>query len=346
MLVGVFIVLSIFLDNRYTPTPSPYDENHAITQLPNTSFPETELSPTFPTGETPVATILPSATFVVNEATSTMLAPTLIPTLSPTETPQAEEASKGNEESLIYIPAGEFWMGSEGVDAPENEQPQHKVSLDDFWIYETEVTNAMFEDFVQETGYQTSVEKSGWSYTFDGVAWQKTSGAYWRQPEGKGSSLRGREGHPVVHISWYDANTYCLWSGGRLPTEAEWEKAARGTTNAQYPWGNNAPTAQLLNFESNIMNTVPVGSYPQGKSIYGVYDMSGNVWEWVSDWYDSEYYQHSPSSNPQGAESGNTHVFRGGSWDDEASSVTATVRVGFDPATTSASIGFRCVKNK
>ena len=246
---------------------------------------------------------------------------------------------------MIYVPAGDFPMGS-GSSSPKKEQPQHIVFLDAFWIDQTEITNIKFEIFINETAYKTDSEKRGESWVYSGGKWLEQTGAYWSQPNGSGSNLRGKSEHPAVHISWNDAYAYCAWRGGRLPTEAEWEKAARGTTASSYPWGNASPSPQYLNYNLSIRDTVAVGSYPQGASPYNIYDLSGNVWEWVSDWYGENYYQVSPSSNPQGPSSGNKRVFRGGSWDDISSAVTATVRVGYNPSVTSSSIGFRCAKNE
>ena len=241
--------------------------------------------------------------------------------------------------TMIYIPAGEFEMGSEDAD---EEKPIHTVYLDAFWVDQTEITNAMFRKFLDETGYVTDAETSRESWTYDGSSWSLTKNAYWSQPDGPGSNLNGKNDHPVVHISWNDAREYCRWAGGRLLTEAEWEKAARGTEGWGYPWGNTLASPEFLNFDLYFKDTVAVGSYERGRSPYGLYDMAGNVWEWVSDWYQLDYYEEAPSENPTGPSSGEKRVIRGGSWDDDADDVTSATRGQSAPNRTSSSIGFRC----
>jgi formylglycine-generating enzyme required for sulfatase activity len=153
--------------------------------------------------------------------------------------------------------------------------------------------------------------------------------------------------HPVIHVSWNDAVAYCDYVDRRLPTEAEWEKAARGTNGSIYPWGDTNLKDNLLNFNSNVGDTSEVGSYPQGASIYGALDLSGNVWEWVNDWYDGSYYQNSPSSNPLGPSTGVYKVLRGGSWDFDASNVSSANRNYLAPKDSSYYVvGFRCSRSE
>lgn len=231
---------------------------------------------------------------------------------------------------LVYVPAGDFVMGStdDDPDAFSDEKPRHTVYLDGYWIDKTEVTNAMFARFVDATGYKTDAETDGGADVQNQCYWRWRTGAYWRSPEGPGSDIAGRMSHPVVQTSWNDANAYCRWVGRRLPTEAEWEKAARGTDSREYPWGNAPLAGSLANFpdvnlgcrgsdltqDDGWERTAPVGTYPAGASPYGALDMAGNVWEWVSDWYDSDYYAVSPRSNPPGPSAGHTRVVRGGAW--------------------------------
>jgi formylglycine-generating enzyme required for sulfatase activity len=243
--------------------------------------------------------------------------------------PQAPPATiVGNDGAeMVLVPAGEFIMGSEKYD---EEKPQHQVYLDAFHIDKYEVTNTLFQRFVQATGHRTQAERVG-------------DRAIWRAPRGSGSGIAGLEQHPVVRVSQEDAKAYCTWAGKRLPTEAEWEKAARGTDGRTYPWGNQLDSRQG-NFDEKNHGTVPVGSYEGGKSPYGAYDMAGNVNEWVADWYDANYYRNSPARNPQGPASGDLVVVRGGGWGSGASSVRAPGRGRGAPEARNDHIGFRCAK--
>jgi formylglycine-generating enzyme required for sulfatase activity len=147
--------------------------------------------------------------------------------------------------------------------------------------------------------------------------------------------------HPVTNVDWEQANAYARWVGGRLPTEAEWEKAARGVEGKIYPWGDQPPTAQLLNFNSQVKDTKPVGSYPDGASPYGAWDMAGNVWEWTADWYDEKYYATSPTANPKGPEKGESRTLRGGSWIGGGQLVRCAYRLRNGPDFRGGNVGFR-----
>ncbi len=192
---------------------------------------------------------------------------------------------------MVYIPAGEFIMGSGDDDptAEDDEKPQHTVYLDAFWIYKTEVTNAQYRKCV-DAGKCTPPH-----YT-----------RYYDDP--------AFADHPVLNVDWYQARAYCQWAGGRLPTEAQWEKAARGTDGRIYPWGNEWDENKANTEEAGPGHTTPVDSYADGASFYGALGMAGNVIEWVADWYDEDYYSRSPSTSPQGPDSGDAKVLRGGSW--------------------------------
>ena len=243
---------------------------------------------------------------------------------------------------MVYVPEGNFSMGSNSKNAINREKPEHSVFLESYYIYQHEVTNAQFARFTESTGYQTDAEKQGSSDVIVGNAWKEMRGAYWAAPEGSGSNIVGRGSHPVVHVSWNDAQAYCQWAGARLPSEAEWEKAARGTDRRKYPWGNASPSCEKANFSGCVGGTTPVGSYPLGASPYGALDMAGNVFEWVSDWYREDYYQFSDIQNPIGPGEGSERVYRGGAW----SSVTDNLRVINRPKAypdySMSRYGFRC----
>ncbi len=213
-----------------------------------------------------------------------------------------------NGETLVYVPAGEFTMGSNDSDAPI-----HTVYLDAFWIDQTEVTNKQYKACVDAgTCEPPSNTRS------------ETHPNYYGNPE--------FDNYPVVYVNWDKANRYCKvwWTDGSLPTEAQWEKAARGTDARTYPWGEGIDTT-YANYSQNV-DTTEVGSYPSGQSPYGAYDMVGNVWEWVNDWYGENYYKDSASSNnPVGPESGKYRVLRGGTWDDNDYNVRSSFRLWYDP---------------
>jgi formylglycine-generating enzyme required for sulfatase activity len=293
---------------------------------------------------------------------------------------------------MVWVPPGEFLMGSAEF---EDARPVHRVYVDGFWMDRTEVTNAQFAKFVEATGYRTVAERTPRAEEFPtarpeqlvpgaGVFtpercppgmqcrncdlwWKYVPGACWRHPEGPGSDLKGRDNNPVVHVCWDDAVAYARWAGKRLPTEAEWERAARGgreqepfywghelTPGGKWPaniWQGDFPTE---NTEADgFRGTAPVGSYPP--NAYGLVDMSGNVWEWCSDWYRPDYYEHSPARNPDGpASSIDPHgrgepkrVQRGGSFlcsDGFCARYRAGARGQGEPSTGLAHTGFRCVK--
>jgi formylglycine-generating enzyme required for sulfatase activity len=170
----------------------------------------------------------------------------------------------------------------------------------------------------------------------------------WDHPSGPGSSLAGKEDFPVIHVSWNDAQAYCAWraDGSRLPTEAEWEMAARGTDGRLFPWGKDSPSALLLNFNNDLGFPVKVGSYPRGASPFGALDMAGNVAEWAADWYNENYYSVSPSLNPAGPAFGKERVARGGSWNFNEINIRATVRFKYVPEFSNILVGFRCARSQ
>jgi len=218
---------------------------------------------------------------------------------------------------MIPIPAGEFLMGSQS--GPEHEQPEHRVLLNSCLIDRFPVTNAQYKQFVDVTGYKPPLHWSAGTYPFD------------------------QANHPVVNVSWQDACAYAEWVGKRLPTEAEWEKAARGTEGQTYPWGD-AFLKDRLNCGNHPGHTTPVDKYPEGASPYGVMDTCGNVSEWVSDWYDEEYYQNAPLANPTGPEAGKYRVIKGGFFGETMGGVRAACRAFFPPNAGRDNIGFRCAR--
>jgi formylglycine-generating enzyme len=313
---------------------------------------------------------------------------------------QPTEAPGLAPEGMVWIPGGPFWMGSE--EDSEGNASLHRVAVSGFWMDKTEVTNAQFEAFVKATGYKTVAELPPSEADIDGrevppeklvpfsvcfVAtrlpegadpnhypptwWHRRDGADWRHPEGPDSHIRDRMNHPVVHIAWKDAVAYAKWAGKRLPTESEWEFAARGGLDRQeYCWGSEdqgaggiyrANTYQGIFPEKDIAadgyaGTAPVGSFPPNG--FGLYDMSGNVWEWCNDWYGAQYYWSSPKNNPPGPEQGDlardsttqrAKVRRGGSFlcaDEYCRRYLPAARDHNPPNDGACHTGFRCVKDR
>lgn len=229
---------------------------------------------------------------------------------------------------MVTIPAGEFLMGSPEGKGRADEWPQRSVYLDTFLIDQVEVTNQRYMLYVKATGHQSPPNPYG---------------------AGPLVSIRGLEQLPVVQTTWYDAKAYCTWAKKRLPTEAEWEKAARGTDGRVYPWGNAPPTARRSNFDrewDEEHTLYAVGSLPEGDSPYGVKDMAGNAREWVSDWYDPEYYKDAPKRNPHGPDTkGVVRSIRGGSWHSPISDITTSARGRGGFALQTHGTGFRCARS-
>lgn len=215
----------------------------------------------------------------------------------------------------VYVPAGPFVMGSAYSDMWPGEAPQHTVYLDAYWIMQTEVTNEQYAKCV-------------------------SAGAC---PPSRGAQETGDSALPVMGVSWDEAQAYAQWAGGRLPTEAQWEKAARGTDGRTYPWGDDAPTATKANCCGFVGALTPVGSYGAGASPFGALDMAGNVMEWVNDWYSESYYSVSPAADPQGPEVGSKRVVRGGMYGSDPDGVRSTYRWGDDPTVGTSLFGFRVV---
>jgi formylglycine-generating enzyme required for sulfatase activity len=256
-----------------------------------------------------IISIVPSTTLKPNVTSTKTQVP--IPGSLPTEVIDIKGAP------MALVPAGEFTMGNENGDS--DEQPVHQVYLDAYYIDKFEVTNALYKACVN----------------IGGCSELKNTGRY------KDLDYKN---YPVVFVDWNQAITYCKWRGGGLPTEAQWEKAARGTDGRTYPWGEGISCSRA-NYRDCISDTNAVGSYVGGVSLYGAYDMAGNVWEWVQDWYSAEYYVVSPNKNPLGPKSGTYHVVRGGAWDFTAEYVTSSDRFWGTPDSASNNFGFRCAKD-
>lgn len=239
----------------------------------------------------------------------------------------AQPAPKQPEDgaAMLLVPAGEFWMGADDEDP--DEAPRHRVHLGAFYIDRYEVTNAEYGRFLKTTGRQTP--------------------RYWADPFLNGST------QPVVGISWHDASTYCTWASKRLPTEAEWEKAARGLDGRTYPWGEEWDALRANNLDPGagqtrpvgIAGARPVGSHPSGASPYGAHDMAGNVAEWVADWYAHDYYTRRVGANPRGPKTGETRVLRGGSFANNASALRTSARAQQRPDSAYRTIGVRCARD-
>lgn len=244
-------------------------------------------------------------------------------------------APSGRIIEAVKVPEGEFIMGS--MDGSNDEDPVHTVFLDGFYIDRFEVTNAEYAEFL--TARSNTEDGEGRSLIdlagADIESRQGTEGFVVVSPLASDK--------PASEISWYGAFEYCAWVSGRLPFEAEWEKAARGPRARSYPWGESVPTLDLAVF--NTTQAEDVGSLPNGSSFYGARDMAGNVWEWVQDWHDADYYAESPSSNPPGPRRGAAKVARGGAWNSDAGTLRATNRGGSAPENTSNTRGFRCVRD-
>jgi formylglycine-generating enzyme required for sulfatase activity len=256
----------------------------------------------------------------------------------------------GAPEGMVYVPGGEFVMGSPVGTGHPDENPAHRACVNGYYIDRYEVTNARFNKFVEATGYVTEAEGRP----------ESSLGRTWRTPYGPDSSSEDNPNSPVVCVSWSDADAYARWAGKRLPTEAEWEKAARGTDSRTYPWGNDVSgEAMKMNIadknselswrnssvDDGFKEAAPVGSFPGGRSAYGVEDMAGNVWEWCQDWWGDEYYKSGQVMNPQGPQTGEVRVIRGGSWFYDAYGARTTHRSYRRPEASGAATGFRCVMN-
>jgi sulfatase modifying factor 1 len=279
---------------------------------------------------------------------------------------------------MIHLPGGDFLMGTDGLEGfpLDGETPARKVTVSPFHIDRSPVTNQLFAEFVDVTGYKTEAETYGWSFVFwshiskdrfsemveDTVAaapwWCKVSGAYWNAPEGPGSDVGKRMNHPVVHVSWNDAQAYCHWSGTRLPTEAEWEYAARGgLIQKLYPWGDKlrpngehrcniwqGKFPELDTGDDGFTGTCPVDAFPPND--FGLYSVTGNVWEWCQDWFGTANDRNRSGANPAGPDTGTGRVMKGGSFlchKSYCNRYRVAARSSNTPDSSTSNMGFRCV---
>ncbi|MFL5866397.1 MAG: formylglycine-generating enzyme family protein [Thermoleophilaceae bacterium] len=279
--------------------------------------------------------------------------------------------------TAVLLEAGEFLMGTqdpEGFPA-DGEGPVRPVTVSPFWIDTVAVTNARFAEFAEQTGRVTDAERYGWSFVFGGLLpdgfpdtqaaaqapwWRQVHGACWRHPEGPQSSIDDRLDHPVVHVSWRDARAYCRWAGLRLPTEAEWEHAARGgLVQKRLPWGDDLepggehrmnvwqgtfPSSNTR--EDGYLGTCPVDAFPPNG--HGLHNTSGNVWEWCRDWFDASFHRDGPRTDPSGPPRGEAKVIRGGSYLCHASYCNryrVAARSSNTANSSTGNMGFRCARN-
>lgn len=269
-----------------------------------------------------------------------------------------EQTSVAVPAGMVLIKGGAFQMGSNN--GMPDERPVHSVEVKSFWMDEHEVTVAEFAQFVEATNYRTEAEQFGWSGVFNVETgeWEKTDGADWRHPDGSRSEALPDE--PVTQVSWTDAAAYAKWIGKRLPTEAEWERAARGgLIGKEYSWGDELrPEGRpIANWwqghfpakntgEDGFIKRARVKSFPPND--YGLYDMAGNVWEWTADWYAADYYARSAKRDPRGAEGGTERVLRGGSWlcsENFCSNYRVAGRSHATPDSGLNNLGFRCARD-
>ncbi|MBK6791162.1 MAG: SUMF1/EgtB/PvdO family nonheme iron enzyme [Anaerolineales bacterium] len=236
-------------------------------------------------------------------------------------TPIKKQVSPADGMVQVYVPEGEFEMGKPGT--PDGNSPEHMVYLNAFWIDRVEVSNGMYSKCVAAGTCDLPITSENPYY------------GQWVYRD-----------LPVVYVSWYAATTYCEWAGRRLPTEAEWEKAARGTDTRSYPWGNQLPNPRLANFTGSLVGEpVSVYRYPSGASPYGALNMAGNVREWIADWFSLTYYVETPYENPTGPENGIERSMRSGAYDADANEIYAVSRYKHEPQSAGLSRGFRCAES-
>jgi formylglycine-generating enzyme required for sulfatase activity len=283
----------------------------------------------------------------------------------------------GATDGMVLLPGGTFLMGADDREgfAADGEGPVRSVRVSPFWVDAMAVSNARFAAFVEATAYVTEAERFGASFVFGGLLpddfpatravvsapwWREVEGASWRTPEGPRSSIDTRDDHPVVHVSWRDAQAYCAWAGLRLPSEAEWEYAARGGLVAKrYPWGDDlTPDGEhMCNIwqgtfpskntgDDGFVGTAPVDAFPANG--FGLHNVAGNVWEWCADWFSATHHRRGPYDAPRGPQDGEQRVIRGGSYLCHASYCNryrVAARSSNTPESTTGHMGFRCARD-
>ena len=290
-------------------------------------------------------------------------------------------AATSDTDGMIDLPGGSFLMGTEDRDGfpADGEGPVRRVTLDPFLIDRYPVRNREFARFVTATGYRTEAETFGWSFVFAGDLpdggdsvppehsvpgapwWKRVDGASWQNPEGTGSTIETRQDYPVVQVSWHDAQAFARWAGKRLPTEAEWEYAARGGLEQQvYAWGNELMPGgkhqcniwqgefpHRNTADDGYTSTAPADAFPP--NAYGLYGMTGNTWEWCADWFDATHHQFATRFNPVGPPNGSSRVMRGGSYlchKSYCNRYRVAARSSNTPDSATTNIGFRCVSDR
>jgi serine/threonine-protein kinase len=338
--------------NEATPTNAQVTNNLQDEQISEVTEP-TDTS-------TPELTATPTPSQTPSSQPTDTAEPTVTATLPPPQSSDVRAVSlpSGQTVDLIFIPAGQFIMGNESEEANDDEKPEHMMETDAYWIDRTEVTNAQFIDFVEATGYVTTAEELGFGRTYsEETGWGRVDNADWAHPYGPDSDLTGLEDHPAVMVSWLDADAFCTWRNGRLPSEAEWEKAARGQYGLIYPWGN-VFDSDNLNFcnrscvlesrdetvDDSYPFTAPVGTFsPAGDSPYGLADVMGNVWEWTMSLYLPYPYDAESAETSEPAEDEQI-VLRGRSWLNSVQFRT-TIRLSGGVIFRASDVGFRCVRD-
>lgn len=327
VLVGLAVLWAMLTGCRQAASPTAFPTD-IVTATPPSPTGTESLIPTETNTQTPTET-------AVTNPTTTQ---TPEPTHTPSVTPFPAQITDEQGAVMVLVPAGEFLMGSDSWSG--SEKPAHLVHLDNYYIDQFEVSNAAFVEFLNEVGNQIEgvAGKAHWVEESDpDLQIHPLDGVWQTDP--------GREYHPMNEVTWFGARAFCEWRSARLPSEAEWEKAARGTDGRTYPWGETEPNCDMANYAGCYYDSVPVDSYPAWVGPYGTYNMAGNVHEWTNDWYSEDYYTNSPTENPTGPENGDYKVFRGASWFNGNFQTRTTYRYPKLPVLTYKANGFRCARS-